>query len=224
MSIEIGGLHIINATPHPIRLVDQRQVSINRNCKVFLADGVTLEDATKELIPVSGISLTVQEDESIPDMIGNIRLYSQMGNARFNQVLPKKILDTNDIIVVSDRCARLLIYMANSIISGTNQSPDLNLFQIDKFYIPKQIVYVQEPYGKYVPKAALGLQQVIPALSLEAYATRLKLNSKAEYPVEIPVSAASAYKSYNSAVSAGIQPNKAFSKVEEYLTNRGILN
>jgi hypothetical protein len=51
----------------------------------------------------------------------------------------------------------------------------------------------------------------------------LKVNNMAEYPATIPISAASAYKSYKAAITAGMQRNKALIAVEEYLEGRNII-
>ena len=189
----------------------------------FLDEDVSEQEAVLSVVPTSGISLSVQEDDSIPDIIGSFRLYSQMGNARFNQAIPKLVLNNCDIIIVSNMCARLLLTMSNSIISGTNQSPQFSLFDIDKFYVPKTVVYKNIMYGKNIPIGAIGIQQVTPTLSIEAYASMLKVNNMAEYPATIPISAASAYKSYKAAITAGMQRNKALIAVEEYLEQRKIL-
>ena len=219
----IDNLNVMNMTPHPIKIVDRRMTYINRNNKVFLDEEVTEREAVSTVVPTSGISLSVQEDDSIPDTIGSFQLYSQMGNARFNQVIPKSIINNCDVIIVSNMCARLLLTMSNSIISGTNQNPQFSLFDIDKFYVPKLVVYKNLMYGKDMPIGAIGIQQVTPTLSIEAYASMLKVNSMAEYPAAIPISAASAYKSYKAAITAGMQRNKALIAVEEYLEKREIL-
>jgi len=219
----IDNLNVMNMTPHPIKIVDRRMTYINRNNKVFLDEEVTEREAVSTVVPTSGISLSVQEDDSIPDTIGSFQLYSQMGNARFNQVIPKSIINNCDVIIVSNMCARLLLTMSNSIISGTNQNPQFSLFDIDKFYVPKLVVYKNLMYGKDMPIGAIGIQQVTPTLSIEAYASMLKVNNMAEYPAPIPISAASAYKSYKAAITAGMQRNKALIAVEEYLEQRNII-
>jgi hypothetical protein len=219
----IDNLNVMNMTPHPIKIIDRRMTYINRNNKVFLDEEVTEREAVSTVVPTSGISLSVQEDDSIPDTIGSFQLYSQMGNARFNQVIPKSIINNCDVIIVSNMCARLLLTMSNSIISGTNQNPQFSLFDIDKFYVPKLVVYKNLMYGKNMPIGAIGIQQVTPTLSIEAYASMLKVNNMAEYPAAIPISAASAYKSYKAAITAGMQRNKALIAVEEYLEKREIL-
>ena len=220
----IDNLNVVNMTPHPIKIIDSRVTYINRNNMAFLDEDVTEDEAVLTVVPTSGISLSVQEDDSIPDTIGSFRLYSQMGNARFNQVIPKHIMDKCDIIIVSNMCARLLLTMSNSIVSGTNQNPQFSLFNIDKYYVTKTVVYKNLMYGKNIPIGAIGIQQVTPTLSIEAYASMLKVNALAEYPAEIPVSAASAFKSYKAAITAGYQRNKQLQIVERYLVNRGILN
>jgi hypothetical protein len=219
----IDNLNVMNMTPHPIKIVDRRMTYINRNNMVFLDEEVTEREAVSTVVPTSGISLSVQEDDSIPDTIGSFQLYSQMGNARFNQVIPKSIINNCDVIIVSNMCARLLLTMSNSIISGTNQNPQFSLFDIDKFYVPKLVVYKNLMYGKNMPIGAIGIQQVTPTLSIEAYASMLKVNNMAEYPAAIPISAASAYKSYKAAITAGMQRNNALIAVEEYLEKREIL-
>ena len=219
----IDNLNVVNMTPHPIKIIDSRVTYINRNNMAFLDEDVTEDEAVLTVVPTSGISLSVQEDDSIPDTIGSFQLYSQMGNARFNQVIRKSIINNCDIIIVSNMCGRLLLTMSNSIISGTNQNPQFSLFDIDKFYVPKTVVYKNIIYGKNIPVGAIGIQQVTPTLSIEAYASMLKVNKMADYPAEIPISAASAYKSYKAAITAGMQRNKALVAVEEYLEQRSII-
>jgi hypothetical protein len=50
------------------------------------------------------------------------------------------------------------------------------------------------------------------------------VNALADYPAEIPVSAASEFKSYKAAITDGYHRNKQLQIVERYLVNRGILN
>jgi hypothetical protein len=179
------------------------------------------EEATLMVIPASGITLTVQEDESPPDIIGCLRLHSQLGNARFDRRIDRALFNSVDMLVISNKCARLLLTISNSVISGVNQSPEFSIFDIDKFYTPRTIVYGWN--RKYYPVGTLGFQQVAPSLGIRAYSSMLKFhNDESSKPVA-PISAASAFKSYNRHIEMGLDRDEDFVLLENYLKERGVI-
>ena len=212
-----GKLEVINLTPHPVTIIDQHMCSIKRNGQVTLQEGVDIQEATLEKIFPSGISLSVQEDQSNCDKVADINLYSQLGNARFDTVIPQEAID-NDIIIVSSKCARLFLIYAFGIISGTNQYSPISLIDIDRVYTPTKIVYNYDSYtGKTYPIGALGLQQVTPMLTLAAYQQQL-LNPVAN--MQIPISVASAIKKVN-AIKTFSNPEVIPEEITDYIRKRG---
>lgn len=209
-----GKLEVINLTPHPVTLIDNRMVSIKRNGQVFLQEDVKIEEAILERYMPSGQSLSVQEDMSNYDTIGDVALYSQLGNARFDSVMQPDVKD-NDIIIVSSKCARLFLVHAFGIVSGINQFSQVSLIDIDRIYVPKMVVYSTE-WGKVVPVGALGLQQVAPMISIAAYQQALKSN----VDKQIPVSVASLIKKVN-AMKAFTLGNQIPDEIQKYITDRG---
>ncbi len=219
-------LKICNFTPHEVTIVSPSAVQMERTGACFIREDVPFEDAILQRIPVSGTSLTVQEDASLPQSIGSLRLYSQLGNARFDRVIPRDVIEGNDIIIVSSKCARLLLVICNIlVISGAN-TVDGNLrdvFDIDRFYTPKSIVHRKDQDGKYIPIGALGLQQVAPSIKIGEYARRIQ-----ERPdMEIPVSGAGAFKEYASyqkiSKEYGLGELVEPEIVRKWLENRGLL-
>ena len=212
-----GKLEVTNLTPHPVTIIDHRMCSIKRNGQINLQEGVDIQEATLEKFYPSGTSLSVQEDQSNYDKVGDICLYSQLGNARFDTIIPTEELD-NDLIIVSSRCARLFLIYAFGIISGVNQYSPISLIDIDRVYTPTRIVYNYDPYtGKTYPIGALGLQQVTPMLTLAAYQQQL-LNPIPE--MQIPISVASVIKKVN-AIKTFSNPEMIPEEITEYIRKRG---
>ncbi len=219
-----SNLIIENLCPHGIRLLRPDCVVRKRNGDGIIDSETNIEEKTILNIPPCNHPLTALEDplRTCGQVAGiNVTADTML---RFDQLIAN--LPKSDIIVVSKICALSLL---QGVLGGNRLNGQfVDMFDLDRFYVPENRVFVKRGDGSYRVVGALGLKKVTPVITYDNYARRLQQIYYSQMTGNIiiaPVSAASAYLSVMEAKNLcgnQIPYGPDMAQVIEYLRLKGI--
>ena len=218
-------LLIENKCPHGIRLMRPNCVIPKRNGDGILDSEANIEDETIVNIPPCNYPLSALGDPlRTCGQIAGINVTADT-TLRFDQMIAN--LPKSDIVVVSKICALSLL---QGVLGGNRFNGQfVDLFDLDRFYVPEHRVFVKRDDGNYRVIGALGLKKVTPVISYSEYARRLQQIYYSQVTGNImiaPVSAASAYMSVMEAKNLcgnQLPYDQDMVQVIGYLRQRGIM-
>lgn len=218
-------LIIENKCPHGIRLMRPNCVVPKRNGDGVLDSDANIEEETIVSIPPCNYPLSALGDPlRTSGQIAGINMTADT-MLRFDQLIGN--LPKSDIIVVSKICALSLL---QGVLGGNRFNGHfVDIFDLDRFYVPEHRVFAKRDDGSYRVIGALGLKKVTPVIPYNEYSRRLQQLYYSQVPgnnMIAPVSAASACLSVLEAKNLcgnQLPYNQDMMQVIGYLRQRGVM-
>ena len=223
--MKYSNLIIENLCPHRIRLMLPNHVVPKRNGDFILDSEDILEEDTVVNIAPSNYPLSALGDPlRVSGQVDGINVTADT-MLRFDHLITN--LPKSDIIVVSKICALSLL---QGVLSGNRFNGHfVDMFDLDRFYVPEHRVFVKREDGTYRVIGALGLKKVTPVIPYNEYSRRLQqlyYSQVAGNNMIAPVSAASAYLSVMEAKNLcgnQLPYDQDMMQVIGYMRQRGML-